>query len=476
MKKHQPGREDALPEGDQATTDSKEFPRVLIVGQSFNGHSGGGITLTNHFRGWPSDRVAVATTAADFPDFMTCSHYYHLGSSELKWVWPLSLFSSCRDQSGRVAAAEPRIESSSAQKAFARESGGLRKVVGGIFRTLVAFLGLGEFLVVARPSVALLDWIAEFCPDVIYTQLASVGMIRLVHGIVERTELPLVVHIMDDWPSVLNADGVLGPLLNRRSHSEFRGLLRRTSRLVAISGRMAEVYSSRYGREVGYSHNPIDIDVWTQHAKSSWAVGVPFRFVYAGRVGRANARSLADVAAVIADLRSEGADVVLEVYTQDAGTPLADALSKMGVLVKSALPHGRVPELLGAADAVVLPLDFDDAGFAFSSLSMPTKTAEYMASGAPMLVYAPRGGALAEYARSAGECALLVDTAHDGRLADAVLAFVNDENLRASLGRHAKIQAIKEHDAVRVRENFRSILASAARDGLAESTSLRVRS
>jgi len=38
------------------------YPKILIFGQPFNTYSGGGITLTNLFRGWPKDRIAVAST------------------------------------------------------------------------------------------------------------------------------------------------------------------------------------------------------------------------------------------------------------------------------------------------------------------------------------------------------------------------------------------------------------------------------
>jgi len=60
------------------------FPKVLIFGQPFNSYSGGGITLTNLFKGWPKDRIAVTyighglfNATAD-----VCDNYYQLGIEE----------------------------------------------------------------------------------------------------------------------------------------------------------------------------------------------------------------------------------------------------------------------------------------------------------------------------------------------------------------------------------------------------------
>ena len=38
---------------------TQDYPRILVVtGNNFNLVTGGGITLTNLFRGWPADRLA----------------------------------------------------------------------------------------------------------------------------------------------------------------------------------------------------------------------------------------------------------------------------------------------------------------------------------------------------------------------------------------------------------------------------------
>lgn len=70
-----------------------KYPKVLILVQPFNRVSGGGITLTNLFQGWPKDKIAVACrgyvinreTQTDI-----CDNYYQLGEKELKWKFPFN--------------------------------------------------------------------------------------------------------------------------------------------------------------------------------------------------------------------------------------------------------------------------------------------------------------------------------------------------------------------------------------------------
>jgi len=48
-----------------------KYPKVLIFGAPFNNFSGGGITLSNLFRGWPKDRIAVTSTGHVLQDVST---------------------------------------------------------------------------------------------------------------------------------------------------------------------------------------------------------------------------------------------------------------------------------------------------------------------------------------------------------------------------------------------------------------------
>lgn len=67
------------------------YPKILIVGQSFNLQSGGGITLTNLFYGWDKNNIAVAAETIGNPGFEVCKKYYQLGSLEIGRRFPFNL-------------------------------------------------------------------------------------------------------------------------------------------------------------------------------------------------------------------------------------------------------------------------------------------------------------------------------------------------------------------------------------------------
>ena len=79
------------------------LPKVLVIGQSFNKTSGGGITQSNLFAGWDKDKIAVACIAHLLrnSDNRVCENYYQLGKLEHRWTFPFSLIQK-KYPSGRI--------------------------------------------------------------------------------------------------------------------------------------------------------------------------------------------------------------------------------------------------------------------------------------------------------------------------------------------------------------------------------------
>ncbi len=68
------------------------FPRVLLVSSSaFNAYSGGGVLLTNLFRGWPRDRIGAVHFRVLPLDTTVCERYFVLGKNEIRpripFIW-----------------------------------------------------------------------------------------------------------------------------------------------------------------------------------------------------------------------------------------------------------------------------------------------------------------------------------------------------------------------------------------------------
>ncbi len=445
-------------------------PRVLVVGQPFERTSGGGITLCNLFEGWPRDRLAAAVVSDRHLAFDVCDRYYALGTSEITWVWPLSVVTRTETPPSKADVEEPGPASAGPASAVTPELTLPRKV----FRSGLDGLGLEDALRRMRLSSRLRDWINAFQPDLVYSQLANLAVMTLVAEILDDSGLPLALHIMDDWPSTMYRHGLLAWTVRARAERAFQSLLDRSKARMAIGDAMAEEYLHRYGMTFVPIQNSVDIArqdaLASLHRNEYQQPGdSPASVVYAGRVGRANAGALLQVAEAVAEMAAGGAPIRLRLYTPTADHPVVARMSRLeGVEVHPAVPYDNVPGLLASADILLIALDFDEAGVQFARLSMPTKIPEYLAAGRAVLTYAPRGCAAAEYARHGG-WSLLVDEADPSLIHDALMTLAGDRASRDAMGERGRRLAIEKHDAATVRARFAEELARASTEsGLGE--------
>lgn len=440
-------------------TNPHDYPKVLLVGQYFNATTGGGITLSNIFRDWPKDCVAAASLIEYPPNLNICNKYYQFGFLEYRLVQPLRSLQSRRQPSGPLVLNDL---SGMDNRSDGHSPSGKRNIYRRTASTLAMFLGVEPLIRHLQPSRELIAWIDQLQPDLIYTQLGSLDLIRMVTRLVAETHLPLVIHMMDDWPTTPLIHGLLAPYNKWRMRAEFLPLVMNATALMSISHKMSRAFEQRYGRQFITFHNPIESQRWLRSAKKAWVANMPFRLVYAGRIGRANQVSLQTLCDAIAELHGSGRAVQLDLYTLEHSAVAGIALQRNGcVFVHPQVPYAEMPVLLAGADLLILPLDFGTDSIRFAKYSMPTKTAEYMISGAPVLVYAPPDLALTEYARD-DKWALIVSEQSCESLKHAILQLMDDQGLREQLGRRAQELAIQNHDSDRVCDAFRQVLAEVA--------------
>jgi glycosyltransferase involved in cell wall biosynthesis len=85
--------------------------------------------------------------------------------------------------------------------------------------------------------------------------------------------------------------------------------------------------------------------------------------------------------------------------------------------------------------------------------SFPSKTAEYLASGIPVLVHAPSYSAVARYCPKPG-CGLVVDEPNEDSLRSVLLHLSRDAGLRRELSAKALEAAEKNHNASLIARDF----------------------
>jgi glycosyltransferase involved in cell wall biosynthesis len=415
---------------------------VVMSGSSFNRVRGGALTLTNLFAGWPRDRLGMIHCDAIPPTNEICDTYYELSGKEITRLGPFLGMRSLSTQSSTASAS--RASLSTRVGRFGKRA---------VFGNMLPDRG--------RLSNALIAWLENFQPTVLYTTLGSNALMDLALAIADRFGTRLVVHFMDDWQSVAYRGGMLSFVPRGKMEREVREVVSRADLRLGISPAMCREYEARYGKAFEPYMNAVDT---SRYARAQLASKQPTdrkEVLYIGSIlPDVQLQSLIDSCHATALLRDRG--VTLAILTSPAfleryRSALAVAPN---ITVGEAPPDGdEFIRRLQSASLLLLPVNFDAASVDFIRYSLPTKVPAYLASGTPILAYGPRKVAQIEYARDQRWAHVVNERSVTG-LSDAMEHLIKNDRLRADLSEQAMIVARAHHDIAEVRSRFQSALAS----------------
>jgi len=372
------------------------LPKVLILNQPFVTDTGGGITLSNLFSGWDKDKLAVACLGyvlTPHIDATICNNYYQLGDDERNWVFPLNIFS-------RTYKSGPIKFTDTSKKNVVEEATKSKTRVGFLNRYLNPFLeytGVSQIISKTTLSPKFKEWLDNYSPDVIYVQCSTRESILFCIEVLKYLKTPSVFHMMDDWPSLIGVKGFMKNYWKQKIDSEFKELLDLTDVHLGICDYMGEAYKKRYGKDFKTFHNPIDLEFWKSGQKQHYELKNELTLLYAGRIGLGIDTALKSIAEAVTIINND-LEVSLKFIIQAQVAP-SWLKNYNCVFHKAFVPYQQLPKEFGSADFLILPYDFSPESLAYIKYSMPTKASEYMASGSPILIYAPEETALVDYAK-----------------------------------------------------------------------------
>jgi glycosyltransferase involved in cell wall biosynthesis len=436
-------------------TNMKQYPKILIFGQPFNNYSGGGITLTNLFKGWPKDRIAVASTghvlykASD----EVCNIYYRLGTDEHRWLFPFNLVQR-HFPSGMVTFSKGTTEFKQSPYKL-----NFRKIlIDRIFYPFLHFIGLFHSLSKIVMSENFRNWLQEYNPDILYIQVTSREDVLFSIELCDYLQIPSVIHNMDDWPSTISKNGLFKRYWRNKIDREFRTLLDRNDLYLSISDAMTSEYLMRYKKEFRAFHNPIDISNFKLKERNISRTDNKFRILYMGRIGIANRNSIFQFANAISQHKFDNYTIELDIFTYNTNTRDAKKLAKLNnVRISPSVKHDLIPSLLAKYDLLLLPLDFTKAGFRYSKYSLPTKASEYMISGVPLIVFAPAETAISKFCADK-ECGYCLTDQSTEKIIDAIDFLTGNPEYRNKISSRAVEMATKLFDGEKVRNEFQQLL------------------
>lgn len=437
-----------------------DFPRILVFGQPFNNFSGGGITLSNLFRGWPKDKIASlwapwdATQSSDD----VCKIKYRIGREDRFWMFPFYLFKKPFPPSG------PGTTDNNESTLVEKSRSGIKAALSG--RLLNPFLyWLGQYNRSSKITIStpMRSWLSAVNPDVLYFQVSTLEGIRFANHLIDYLNIPSVIHMMDDWPSTISMKGVFASYWRRRINKEFILLLSKVGLCLSISDAMSDEYFKRYKRKFIPFHNPVDLSSFVHPQYIKHLPDKDFRVLYIGRIGTANKTSIEFFARTVSLMKENGQSIEFHLYTKDIeDNALSELKDFSGIKVFPTVPHESVPGLLSEYDLLLLPLDFNEAGLRFARLSIPTKASEFMISKTPVLVFAPKETAVSQLFEY-NKCGLCVSEKSSEALQKALFSLKSDLDLRAEISNNAFKYAYNQFDSIKVRDSFRDMIRGLVR-------------
>jgi len=427
------------------------YPKILIVGQYFNSTSGGGITMTNLFKDWNRENIAVAAQDIYNPNFEACNKHYQLGTLEIKRIFPFNLNRGTFIKSGTIIPPKRNIEKLSIVSTFKQSR--LKKLYVG----LLHFTGLYHYKSRYRISNEFLRWVNEYSPDIIYSQLSTIELIDFVTELNKVLNIPIAIHMMDDWPLVISKKGLFQSYWKKVIDKKFRQLLKISSVFFSISEAMSNEYFIRYGFNFIPFHNPVDLNFWGAFSKANYDFKGTFKILYAGRIGPGIKNCFFDIAEAIKSLRAKGLSIELQIQSA-SNDPVLNELYKYDFIkLNASVPYKELPKIFSEADLLLLPNDFDSTSVSFLRYSMPTKASEYMISGTPIVIYSSIETAVTNHALKY-KWAYVVSKKNQGLLENSIEELYGNKELRCNLGTTAKAYAINNYNGVIIRERFKKSL------------------
>lgn len=422
-------------------------PKILIFGQSFNSNTGGGITLSNLFCDWNKEELAVLCTSHALGNISEgiCDNYYFIGSDENSWSFPFKYLQRS-SPSGNLSFSKFKNSNS-----FIINPGLRSQIVNRVFYPFLQWSGLVH--VISRISLtdSLIDWVNNFKPDILYIQVSTRESLKFGLLLSHQLKIPYVVHQMDDWISSVGYNGFMGNFWKNKIESEFRVLVQGADSCMSISDLMGKHYEKRFGKKFVTFHNPVDLNKWLPIQKYKRKKKREVIILYAGRTGFGIGTSLKSFASAV-EQYNQTSELDVNFYIQTL-EELSWVRSFKHTFYKELIPYDELPQLFQNVDLLLLPCDFSGKAIRFLRLSMPTKAPEYMISGTPILVLAPKETAIYQYSKEMG-WAFTSESDEVDHLVKVLTNILNDDGKNLSMVKKAMNIAIERHSGPAVRASF----------------------
>ena len=291
-------------------------------------------------------------------------------------------------------------------------------------------------------SKKLRQWLDRESPSVIFV---APGYAKFLYDIALKISkdrnIPIVTYICDDYYFVTPSASLLGKIYLARLQKKMDQLMDKTSKLVAISEEIANAYNNRFGVPVQVIMTGAEKSLFTEYNEKNGIKNI----CYFGNLNLGRNKTLSEIGKVIDEINDLHAkNIVLNIYTSERDESLLLPFRDIRCLTMGGFVSGQsFKKAFLSSDMLVHVESFLPENIDIVKHSISTKVADSLASGIPVLAYAPENiSSMQHLIRN--QCALVATSVDELKrvLENAIL---NGEELLC-ITNNAKNTAEKYHD------------------------------
>jgi len=439
------------------------LPKVLVIGQAFHFLNGGGVTLSNLFKGYDKSRLFSLPFGRDNSSLEVCSNIYVL---DYKSRFPIFLWPFINNKSKAQVISNLNICS---EKNLINESKHNFPTLRKTLYLLSTILGLDNIFHRYRISTNLSLWLKAINVDLIYAQYSDYASMKFVRAIQKFLAKPMIIHIMDDWilgPPITNTNnslskyGIFNSYWRKKNISLFTELLSIACERIAISEDMAQEYKKRFGFEFLWLHNYVDLKEWEPYSRLIENHNNDFVIGYFGTIDIKNKENFIDL--IEACKMQNNNAIKIRIFSRDSKMLRSYHEDPNFIELRDNVNLEQYKREISKCSLLFLPLGFSSHSFNYGRLSLPTKLGEYMISKVPILVYAREDSTVYKFC-SDHKCAKLVGTKSTKNLRDAIEILRSNSVARYELIANASFAANRYFKKEMMIDKFYTILISVAK-------------
>lgn len=227
-----------------------------------------------------------------------------------------------------------------------------------------------------------------FNPEIIYTCGCTIRIHKVANFLSKRYRIPIVLHLMDDWPETLYTSSFLSLFARKKINRELAITHSLSITNFAISEALCEKYENKFGKKYIPLMNPSKYITTNLFVKDKGII----EFIYAGSLSLNRWKSLLQVAEVLHNINIMKKCANMKLYIPSAWNTveIKNLFEKYEVEINNYVANDKVYEVYERADVLIHVESFDENYRLFTRYSLSTKIPEYMGAGKPILAYLPK--------------------------------------------------------------------------------------